>query len=184
MDTYSPWPLREDFHRRTTRDPAATTVRLRLVGTNWFSDLVGPTRCGVIDPLVRSELFARLGPDPLREDADPGRAWARISTSRQPIGALLMDQAVVAGIGNVYRAELLFRARIDPYREGRRVSESEWGAMWRDLRTLMRAGVKAQSHCDHLAEAPLASHREECVLTMRCMSIDDIGSRAGCVARP
>lgn len=119
------------------------TVRLRLVGINWFSDLVGPTRCGVIDPLVRSELFARLGPDPLRADADPERAWARISASRQPIAALLMDQAVVAGIGNVYRAELLFRARIDPYREGREVSKSEWDAMWHDLRTLMRAGVKA-----------------------------------------
>ena len=63
--------------------------------------------------------MARSGPDPLRcADADPDRAWDRIRRSRAPIGGLLMDQSVLAGVGNVYRAEVLFRHRIDPLRPG------------------------------------------------------------------
>src|SRR6185437_14100713 len=87
-------------------------------------------------------LFARLGPDPLRRDADPTRAWQRIRRSRTSIAALLMDQAVVAGIGNVYRAELLFRHRIDPYLPGQALPLASWEAMWLDLVPLMRHGVR------------------------------------------
>ena len=43
------------------------------------------------------------------------RAWARVSRSSAPIGGLLMDQAVFAGVGNIYRAEALFRHRISPF---------------------------------------------------------------------
>ena len=60
----------------------------------------------------------RLGPDPLRDDADWTRAWERVRRSRAPIGGLLMDQAVLAGVGNVYRAEVLFRHRMHPLRPG------------------------------------------------------------------
>ena len=71
--------------------------------------------------MEREDILARLGPDPLRADADPDRAWARICRSKITIGALLMSQDVLSGIGNVYRAEVLFRHRINPYREGRAV---------------------------------------------------------------
>ena len=64
-------------------------------------------------------LIARLGPDPLRADADPERAWHRIQRSTAPIAALLMDQAVLAGVGNVYRAEVLFRNEVAPMTAGR-----------------------------------------------------------------
>jgi endonuclease-8 len=70
-------------------------------------------------------------------------AWEKISKSRVAIGALLMDQSVVAGIGNVYRAELLFRAGISPFRPGREVTRPEWEALWVDLQVCMRAGVRA-----------------------------------------
>jgi formamidopyrimidine-DNA glycosylase len=53
-----------------------------------------------------------------------------------------MDQRVVAGIGNVYRAELLFRHRVDPFAAGRAVDPDTWEAMWSDLVTLMRSGVR------------------------------------------
>ena len=86
--------------------------------------------------------MARLGPDPLRRDADPALAWARITKSRRPIGALLMDQTVIAGVGNVYRSELLFRHRIDPYRPGANIDADEFDAMWTDLVELMKVGVR------------------------------------------
>ena len=55
-----------------------------------------------------------------------------------------MDQKVLAGIGNVYRAELLYRAGLSPFRPGVEVERELWEPMWEDLRTLMRAGVRAR----------------------------------------
>jgi formamidopyrimidine-DNA glycosylase len=118
-------------------------LRLRLVaGPNW-ADLRGATACELLDPAEIAALFARLGPDPLRRDADPTRAWQRIQRSPTSIAALLMDQQVIAGIGNVYRAELLFRHRVDPFLPGRSLAVEVWQRMWPDLVTLMRAGVRS-----------------------------------------
>ena len=103
-------------------------VRMRMVGADYGTDLRGPTVCEVIDEAQVSDVLAKLGPDPLRSDADPSWAWTRITKSRRPIGALLMDQTVIAGVGNVYRNELLFRHRIDPFRAGREVGEAEFDA--------------------------------------------------------
>ena len=117
-------------------------VRMRMIGTDFGSDLRGPTVCEVIEAPDVDDVIARLGPDPLRRDADGSLAWARISKSRRPIGALLMDQTVIAGVGNVYRCELLFRHRIDPYRPGTKIGADEFEAMWTDLVALMAVGLR------------------------------------------
>ena len=117
-------------------------VRLRLESADAYADLRGPTACEVLTPDQVAALTARIGPDPIRKDADPERAWARVSKSRAPIGQLLMDQSVFAGVGNIYRAEALYRAGIDPYRPGREVSREEFLVMWADLVDLMRDGVR------------------------------------------
>ena len=127
--------------------PAAVgQVRLRIVAADrdWhaYADLRGATTCELVTREQREAVVARSGPDPLRDDADPGRAWARIRRSKAPIGGLLMDQAVLAGVGNVYRAELLFRHRIDPQRPGNTLRVGQWQAMWDDLVGLMREGVR------------------------------------------
>ncbi len=97
-------------------------LRLRLTaeaddGPVWL-DLRGPTACEVLTPAERDSVLARLGPDPLRKDADPDRAYARVARSRRLVGELLMDQAVLCGVGNVYRAEALYRAGLSPFRPG------------------------------------------------------------------
>jgi endonuclease VIII len=120
-------------------------VRLRVVagsGTPAYADLRGATACELLTTAERDAVLARQGPDPLRADADPDRAWERIRGSRAPIGGLLMDQGVLAGVGNVYRAELLFRHRIDPQRPGRTLRVGQWRAMWDDLVVLMAEGVR------------------------------------------
>jgi len=122
--------------------PPADTVRLRLTGSAAYADLRAATRCDLIGPGRRDEVVAGLGPDPLRPDSDPLLAWRRISSSERPIGDLLMDQAVLAGVGNVYRAEVLFRHRIHPLRPGRRLRRSQWQAIWDDLASLMAEGVR------------------------------------------
>ncbi len=118
-------------------------LRLRLANDEVWTDLRGPTTCELVEPHEVQALVARLGPDPLRRDAEPARAYRRISRSRTAVAALLMDQAVLAGVGNVYRAEILFRHRIDPFRPGRALDPGTWAALWADLVALMRAGVKS-----------------------------------------
>ena len=117
-------------------------VRMRIEGDEVGVDLRGPTACEIYTPEDLEALVARLGPDPLRRDADPERAWRALSGSRRPIGALLMDQKVIAGVGNVYRAEVLFRARIDPMRAGTAITRPEFDELWDDLVVLMRVGVR------------------------------------------
>ncbi len=117
-------------------------LRLRLIGNDQWSDLRGATACELYEPGEMRALLARLGPDPLRRDADPALAAARLARSRTAVGALLMDQKVVAGIGNVYRAELLFRHNIDPFLPGLSLGLTRWAAMWADLMQLMAAGVR------------------------------------------
>lgn len=116
-------------------------VRLRLTTRRAYADLRGPTTCELIGPGERAALVARLGPDPLRDDADPELAWRRISRSRVPIAALLMQQEVLAGVGNVYRAEVLFRHRIPPHTPGKAISQECWLLVWKDLVELMHQGV-------------------------------------------
>ena len=121
-------------------------VRLRLVagepGALSYADLRGAIVCDLIGPERRAEVLGRLGPDPLRPDADPELAWRRISRSPRTIGDLLMDQKVLAGVGNVYRAEVLFRHRIHPLRPGSTLRVGQWRAMWADLVELMAEGVR------------------------------------------
>ncbi|CAM5632623.1 MULTISPECIES: Fpg/Nei family DNA glycosylase [Streptomyces] len=122
--------------------PPTDTVRLRLANTTAYVDLRGPTTCALIADTEKQAIHDRLGPDPLRDDADPQQAYRRISRSRTTIAALLMDQKVIAGVGNVYRAEVLFRHRIDPYRAGKDINPAQWDAIWSDLVELMHEGVR------------------------------------------
>lgn len=117
-------------------------IRMRIVGPSSGTDLRGPTACDLVSEEQVDAVLARLGPDPLRPDADPSRAWDKIHRSRRAIGGLLMDQKVIAGVGNVYRAEVLFRAGIDPHREGRSLEPVEFSELWNDLVTLMPIGVE------------------------------------------
>ena len=129
--------------------PPRGQVRLRIStdsitgdGRASYGDLRGATICSLLTADQRRAVVDRLGPDPLRADADWTSAWVRIARSRKPIGALLMDQAVLAGVGNVYRAELLFRHRMHPHRPGNTLRRGQFEAMWDDLVALMREGVR------------------------------------------
>lgn len=120
-------------------------VRARFSNSQHLADLRGPTACEVLTEEQLQPIFRRLGPDPLNEDRS-GEAKQifidLIKRSKKAIGLLLMDQSVVSGIGNVYRAELLFRAQLDPYRAGNTLTVDEISAIWDDAVTLMKIGVK------------------------------------------
>jgi endonuclease-8 len=137
-----------DVHASVTEvEPPRGAVRLRLVTDDElgraYGDLRGPTQCELVGRAGRDAVLARLGPDPLRADADPDLAWQRIARSPRAVGDLLMDQSVLAGVGNVYRAEVLYRHRIHPLRPGRTLRVGQWRAMWGDLVEVLAAGVVA-----------------------------------------
>jgi len=102
-------------------------VRVRLLTETVCADLRGPTACEVLTPAEVDAVVQRLGPDPANADTDAERQRfvERAGGKRTPIGLVLMDQSVVAGIGNVYRAELLFRAGLDPHRP-----RTAWGSAY------------------------------------------------------
>jgi endonuclease-8 len=136
--------------------PVVGQVRLRLLNAAWVGDLRGPTVCAVVTAEKVEQIQARLGPDPLRPDVDPDLALRRISGSGRPVAELLMDQSVLAGVGNVYRCEVLFRRRVDPFRPGREIRPATWRAIWDDLVELMPLGVafgQVLTMDDQVAEA-------------------------------
>ena len=125
--------------------PEATgQVRMRMVGADYGTDLRGPTACVLQTPEEMLATVAKLGPDPLVGDpAENEERFVRVVRKKQTVIALLlMDQAVVSGIGNVYRAELLFRARQNPFTPGREVREEVVRALWRDWVHLLGIGYE------------------------------------------
>ena len=117
-------------------------VRLRLAGTTAAVDLSGPTACELVTPDDRDAVLARLGADPIRRDADPERAWAALRRRRVPIGAALLDQAVFAGVGNIYRVEALHVLGIDPDRPANELTREEFDHLWALLVRWMRQGAR------------------------------------------
>jgi len=122
-------------------EPPRGEVRVRIATEQAAADLRGPQLCTVRTHAEVALRLRQLGPDPLRPDADPDLAWLRIRRATRPIAALLMDQTVLSGVGNVYRAEVLFRNRINPHRQGNKLSRRSWLGIWTDLVDLMPQGV-------------------------------------------
>jgi endonuclease VIII len=154
-------------------------VRMRMTTERATVDLSGPTACAVETKADRDAIVARLGPDPLRRDADAAAALAKIVKTRKPIGAVLLDQSVIAGVGNVYRAEALFVNGIHPERPGASCSTEEVSALWNTVVGMLRQGVKdnriitvAAAELDapragriRRGEATYVYHRDRC---LRC----------------
>ena len=130
LDTFPPEPVGQ--------------VRVRLLTNAVSADLRGPTACEVLDPGQVDAVIARLGPDPQLDKSEAAENRFTSVVRRKPtrIGLLLMDQSVVSGIGNVYRAELLFRARVNPHAPGKSLPDDTARALWKDWAHLLAIGVE------------------------------------------
>jgi endonuclease VIII len=129
-------------HKVPAPDPWGA-VRMRFEGARNVVDLSGATASELIDPLSEEQLLARLGPDPLRAGADPEEAWEVLKRRRIPISALILDQRFIAGIGNAYRAEILFACGIDPMLQSNTLKRSEFDCMWETAVAMLRAGERS-----------------------------------------
>lgn len=121
--------------------PPARYVRMRLAGPDAAFDLVAPNQCALRTPAEVDALLARLGPDPLAPGADPDAAWAAIRGRRRPIGALLLDQAAIAGVGNVLRAEALWEAGVHPERAAATLTREDFDRIWGAIARLMEKAL-------------------------------------------
>jgi formamidopyrimidine-DNA glycosylase len=130
------------YRHKTPAPPPRDTVRMRMEGDVATIDLVGPTACALVSESEKAAILARIGPDPLNADADPNIFYDAIAKSKAPIGALLMDQSVVSGIGNVYRAEVLHLLKIHPEIPGRAISPKTAKKMWTLMVGLLARGVE------------------------------------------
>ncbi|CAG7609458.1 Fpg/Nei family DNA glycosylase [Leucobacter soli] len=118
-------------------------VRVRLLNDSVCADLRGPTACEVLTPAEVERVLDRLGPDPANANTpeEQQRFVERAHKKKTPIGLVLMDQSVVAGIGNIYRAEMLFRAGLDPHAPANSLDRTVLEALWDDWAHLLEIGI-------------------------------------------
>jgi len=95
------------------------------------------------DGLDRDKLFKDIGVEPLSPDFDAKFLAAALKGKKTPIKAALLDQRIIAGLGNIYVCEALWRARISPKRLARRVKPAEIAALVPAVKAVLREAVKA-----------------------------------------
>ena len=122
--------------------PSTGQIRLRLSNGSYAAHLHGPQWCRAITMEQYRQAVATSGPDPIRDDADPDVGYQRLHRSGKSLAALLMDQRIAAGVGNIFRAEVLFRLQLRPMTPGKQIDKATWQAIWDDLVFLMRRGVE------------------------------------------
>ncbi len=96
----------------------------------------------VLDPGSWAARDRRLGPEPLLEDFTTQRLWKDLRRSRSPVRSWLLDQRRIAGVGNIYAIEALYRAGIRPSRRARSISKKEADRLHREIRTVLREAIE------------------------------------------
>lgn len=131
------------------RDPAILPRHDHVVFENDLGTRItfnDARRFGMVDlirPGAEEALFANLGPEPLSDDFTPDMLAARLAGRAAPIKAALLDQGIVAGLGNIYVSESLYRAGIDPRRASGRISRARLGALVGHIRDVLNEAIAA-----------------------------------------
>ena len=107
-----------------------------------------PRRFGFMDLVMASDvdrhpMLMRLGPDPLGPLFDAAYLAARLQGRRTPIKAALLDQGIVAGMGNIYASESLFRARIAPDRAAASITAGQAKTLAAAIRSVFEEAIAA-----------------------------------------
>jgi formamidopyrimidine-DNA glycosylase len=87
----------------------------------------------------------KLGPEPLSADFTPESFADALSHSKQPIKVKLLDQSVIAGVGNIYASEALFRAGLSPRLRARRLNKHQVERLWRAVREVLAEAIEGGS---------------------------------------
>jgi formamidopyrimidine-DNA glycosylase len=90
------------------------------------------------------EITDKLGPEPLTKEFTPDVLAERLKGKSAPIKSVLIDQAVIAGIGNMYADEILYAAKIDPRRAARSLSREETERIHQAIRTILPQAIASK----------------------------------------
>ena len=122
----------------------ALMVVLQLDGGRrlFLRDQTGFTRTRLLDAEELEARLAPLGPEPLEEGFAVEYLRETLGGRRAQIKPLILDQKVVAGVGNIYADEILFDARLHPRRKANTLSEAEWRKLYEAIRENLAAGVE------------------------------------------
>jgi formamidopyrimidine-DNA glycosylase len=103
---------------------------------------------------LRTDTIEKLGPEPLEDSFTPDSFAKALNRSGQPIKVKLLDQTVVAGIGNIYASEALFRAGISPNSPARKLSPQQMERLWGSIRAVLLEAISFGSTVplNHTAE--------------------------------
>lgn len=137
------------LHRSRAEDPAPHTHAIIQLSDGSLLSYQDPRRFGLLAAYEVRRIcdipeLERLGKDPLSAAFDGEWLWPLISGSRCDIKAFLLDQRRIAGLGNIYVCEALFRARIHPARRCHRLSRKEVGSLVGAIRKVLRTAVRNQ----------------------------------------
>lgn len=125
--------------------PPTPNTRLTLSANGSTIYLAGPTTCELIEPTREEEIRSRLGPDPLqagKHGHDASVFVANLARRSIPVGAAIIDQSVIAGLGNIYRAEALFLTGINPDTPAHEVPREKVDELWQTSVALLKRGVR------------------------------------------
>jgi len=106
-----------------------------------------PRRFGVllwhVGAINQHSLFAKLGPEPLSQQLSSCYLYGFASAKKTAIKPLLLNQDFIAGIGNIYASEILFRARIHPARLANNIADSEWVLLVSAIKQVLKTAIQA-----------------------------------------
>ncbi len=88
------------------------------------------------------QVLARLGPEPLDEAFSSQVLWDKLQSTTRQIKPLLMDQSFIAGLGNIYTDEALYRAKVHPLTPARQVGRERAEALWGSIRAVLAEGIR------------------------------------------
>lgn len=131
---------------RLTQDQHRHAVFLAAIGDGATFVYRDVRRLGTIWLLNERQWLsytAGIGPEPLDDEFDLDRFVQQVMGSRQAIKKVLMDQKRIAGVGNIYANEALFRARVDPSRAANRLRRDELARIYQELRAILREAISA-----------------------------------------
>lgn len=163
--------------------PPKPQVRLRLATDSVAWDLIAPSTCELLDADRVEQLLARIGPDPLRADADAGRVRASFGTDDRPVGVVLLDQSVLAGVGNVFRTEALHLTGIDPRRPASSLDDATFSQLWTTLTTLMTEAVEKGRIVTRPPDGLYVYKQDACATCASPVEVFDLAGRTAYACR-
>ncbi|MFP3853328.1 MAG: Fpg/Nei family DNA glycosylase [Anaerolineales bacterium] len=173
-----------EYFKGLDEEPEYSQFRIHF-DNGYHLALVMPRKLGEIQPLESMEDYAaeaELGPDVFKDSFGFSQFKDILVDRRAMIKSSMMDQSVMAGLGNVYNDEILYQARIHPRAQIPDLSEKELGKIYHAMRRVINKAIEVDAQPERMPENWLLPHREPGAQCPRCrgeIERIDVSGRTG-----